>query len=131
MSRPPIGTLVVMLLALSAAPVAAQPAAQAKPAAPASDGAKLFDDWACGTCHGLDRKGSENAPPLADLPKYWNADTLAEYLKDPQKQVAATRRLKEYKKTYIYLDMPPFDKPLSERKALAAWLLAQPSPPKK
>ncbi len=52
----------------------------------------------------------------------WTPDALADYLRDPQTEVAKVPRLKAYKGKY-YVDMPAFDKPVAERKTLAEWLI--------
>lgn len=85
-------------------------------------GERLYDEWACAACHGADRLGTENAPPLATVRANWTIDALAEYLLDPQKVVASDERLRGLGETYV-VEMPAFAFPAEERAAVAAWLI--------
>lgn len=95
-----------------------------KPAA-ASAGAVLYETWSCAICHGPDRRGTPNGPSLLGVSKYWTADDLADYLRDPQAKVVPGSRLGEYTKTYPDLRMPDYShEPESDRRMLADWLLS-------
>ena len=53
----------------------------------------------------------------------WTALALAEYLRDPEASIESNPRLKSISGRYQGAQMPPFDYPLADRKALAAWLI--------
>lgn len=110
--------------ALVAVPVLAQPSrGKPTPADRAALGAALYGKGLCNVCHGDDRKGNENAPPLLGLKEHWDEERLAAYLKDPAKARANDPRLSNLAERYATMEMPPWEAPESERRALAAWLL--------
>lgn len=110
--------------ALVAVPLLAQ-SSRGKPTPPerAALGAALYEKGLCNVCHGDDRKGNENAPPLLGLRANWDEERLAEYFKDPAKTRAADPRVAALAERYATIEMPPWEAPESERRALAAWLL--------
>ena len=107
-----------------APPPAERPASDA--AVPAVDPESLYRSWGCSICHGTDRRGGKNAPPLTKLDSSWSAETLADYLKDPARWRESDARIRKLVQRYPKLTMPPSDHPEAERRALAAWLLAEP-----
>lgn len=110
--------------ALAAIPILAQaPRGKPTPAERAAAGAALYEKGLCNVCHGDDRKGNENAPPLLGLRANWDEERLAAYLKDPAKTRAADPRVAALAKRYTTMEMPPWEAPEAERRALAAWLL--------
>lgn len=98
------------------------------PASPAGSAENLYRSWGCSICHGIDRKGGKNAPTLTRLSPEWRVDTLADYLLDPAKWRESDPRIGKLAERYPKLTMPPSNHAESERRALAAWLLAGGSP---
>ena len=97
-------------------------------APPAPSGKGLYRTFACVTCHGLDRKGTRNAPPLVSLTENWTLDEILKYLRDPKSYREKDPRLQEMAKNYTALTMPPYESvPQEELKRLAAWLLEKPA----
>lgn len=86
-------------------------------------GERLYDEWGCAACHGPDRAGTENAPPLTAASDHWTVDAFAKYLLDPQSVVASDPRLSKIGEAYADMEMPPFDFPLEEREAVTAWVI--------
>jgi cytochrome c553 len=110
--------------ALAAIPIFAQaPRGKPTPAERAALGAALYEKGLCNVCHGDDRKGNENAPPLLGLRANWDEERLAAYLKDPAKARANDPRVAKLAERYPTIEMPPWEAPESERRGLAAWLL--------
>lgn len=114
-----VAAILIPILAQSSRPPGGRAAAAAQ-AGPA-----LYEKGLCSVCHGDDRKGNENAPPLVNLKAHWDEDALTAYLKDPAKVRANDPRMGKLSETYDSLDMPPWEAPESERRALATWLLQQ------
>ena len=101
-----------------------RPAPPAAPApAPGLDGALLYRQNSCDVCHGDDRAGSDNAPPLRGLAAHWDAERLTVYLADPAPVVASDPRLSELGERYEVEMLAYGHVPESERRALAEWLL--------
>lgn len=53
-------------------------------AGPAPAANEIFVKLECGTCHGANREGTEQAPPLVGLSERWDEASLVAFLKDPQ-----------------------------------------------
>jgi mono/diheme cytochrome c family protein len=123
-----LGTRLVLaaaaLASLAAFAVLAQaPRGKPTPAERTAVGAALYEKGLCNVCHGDDRKGNENAPPLLGLRANWDEERLAAYLKDPAKTRSTDPRVAALAERYATMEMPPWEAPESERRALAAWLL--------
>lgn len=75
-------------------------------------------------CHGANRAGTLEGPPLKGLRHTWTADQIVEYLADPPTYIKDTPRLQELVKRYR-TPMPSF-LTLDEatRRELAEYLLS-------
>ena len=119
---------------LAAAAVALLTAADApRPGAkwgapPAPSGKGAYKTFVCAACHGLDRKGTQNGPPVVSLAENWTLDELLEYLRDPKSYREKNPRLQELAGKYVGVVMPPYETVSQEDlKRLAAWLLEKPA----
>ena len=56
----------------------------------------------------------------------WTVDTLSDYLLDPVRFRKDNPRVRELQTYYPEVTMPEFDYPETDRRALAAWVLAAP-----
>jgi mono/diheme cytochrome c family protein len=86
-------------------------------------GEQLFLQSGCPRCHGPDRQGTKDAPPLQSLRYVWTAEQLVAYLADPPAYIKKDPRLQELAAKYK-TPMPSFaslDEPA--RRELAGWLL--------
>lgn len=93
------------------------------PPPPGATGDVIYDLQNCANCHGADRTGKSQGPPLLDLGRHWQVEELARYLADPQSFVAADPRLRAHGETHSQT-MPAYDNlTLEQRRVLAAWLL--------
>ncbi|MAF66792.1 MAG: hypothetical protein CMJ84_14180 [Planctomycetes bacterium] len=86
-------------------------------------GADLYALARCDSCHGRAREGTFLAPALGQLRPHWDAQTLAEYLRDPAPFLAADARLGAMSQRYTanmraFAEFGP-----AERLRLAEWLL--------
>lgn len=88
-------------------------------------GRQLYEDHACGRCHGERREGQRTAPPLTGLAQHWTADALVGYLRDPGEVRGQVPRLLQLGDTYS-LKMPPIDAPEDELRDLAEYLILDP-----
>lgn len=86
---------------------------------------KLYRSKNCVSCHGHDLRGTMLAPALRGLAAHWNAEELAQFLREPKAWLEKDARLAEVARTYRS-PMPPTFGTDAERLALAQWLLAQP-----
>ena len=59
----------------------------------------------CANCHGEAREGKRSGPPLTGLAEHWTADTLVDYLSDPDAVVKAIPRL-AFKAERYAISMP-------------------------
>jgi cytochrome c2 len=57
----------------------------------------------------------------------WTVDTLSDYLLEPTRFRRDDPRVRDLQRYYPEVTMPEFDYPEGERRALAAWLLADPA----
>ncbi len=72
----------------------------------APPGAQIYREWGCGTCHGVDRRGTAAGPPLQNLPQHWQQEDLQRYLKDPPAVRAQDARLHALAQRYQPITMP-------------------------
>lgn len=71
-------------------------------------GAEMVSTFGCTTCHGASLEGTEKAPALADLKKYWSRDKLINYLRNPSSFMDSERFVKYQQKYKSYI-MPSFN----------------------
>jgi hypothetical protein len=87
------------------------------------DGLTVYKEANCAMCHGGDMAGTTMAPPLSNLSANWDADTLQQYMRDPESYSANDPRLDEQNKQYS-MQMPAFDGSEDELAAMVTWLLS-------
>ncbi|MDP6539939.1 MAG: c-type cytochrome [Planctomycetota bacterium] len=88
-----------------------------------ASGAQLYALVRCDSCHGGAREGTFLAPPLAGLARHWEAQSLADYLRDPAPFLASDERLGAMSQHYT-ANMRAFaELGKAERLRLAEWLL--------
>jgi cytochrome c553 len=85
---------------------------------------QMFQQWGCALCHGPDGRGTDTAPALSNLREHWTPETLAAYVLAPQDWRTSDPRLGDLAARYP-VEMPPTNRPETERRALATWLLAR------
>ena len=78
-------------------------------AAMRQQGARLYREWGCGTCHGENAEGSGRGPALRALSEHWRRDTLLAYLRDPTIVRAREERLQAMARRFAPLSMPSFE----------------------
>jgi len=71
------------------------------------DGLTLIRENGCTSCHGQNLEGSNIAPALVQINKYWNRDNLINYLRNPSSY--SNERLKQYRLKYKNIVMPSFN----------------------
>jgi cytochrome c553 len=80
---------------------------------PPSIGSDLYVEYGCGICHGSERQGTDNGPPLIGLQELYTIDSLVQYLKFPVEVGERNKRLTKLREMYEPLVMPSY-KDLSE-----------------
>ena len=85
-------------------------------------GRALFLGAFCVQCHGENRQGTKQGPPLKQLTRYWTAESLLGYLADPAATVETNPRLKDLSYLYPAL-MPKFNMSDTDRRELVRFLL--------
>ncbi len=70
-------------------------------------GAELVKRLGCTSCHGTELKGSRIGPDLTLVKNFWSRDQLINYLRNPGSYMD-TERMKQYKKDFPGIIMPPF-----------------------
>lgn len=68
-------------------------------------GWQAYVDLKCANCHGQDREGKRSGPPLTGLAEHWTADTLVNYLADPDEMVKSNPLL-AFKAERYAISMP-------------------------
>jgi len=103
----------------------AEPEGEGEAGMPATgiDGLTVYKEANCAMCHGGDMAGTTMAPPLNNLSANWDAETLQQYMLDPEGYSANDPRLAEQNKQYS-MQMPAFDGSADELAAMVAWLLS-------
>ncbi|MCX7797187.1 MAG: cytochrome c [Melioribacter sp.] len=71
------------------------------------DGLQLIQENGCTACHGQNLEGSNIAPALVNIKKYWDRDNLINYLRNPSS--FSNDRLKQYRLKYKNIIMPSFN----------------------
>ncbi len=90
----------------------------------APPGAQIFGEWGCGTCHGVDQRGTATGPPLQDLAQHWQRKELQQYLQHPATIRAHDTRLQALAQRYQPIIMPAAEDLRPEQiSALADYLL--------
>lgn len=83
----------------------------------------LYSDLGCAKCHGAQREGQRNGPPLAGLAERWDEESLVEFLQDPQGFIDRNPRL-AYRFEKYAIAMHAFGTtPEPDLHKLAGWLL--------
>lgn len=119
----PIAVLSAMLVLAVACRQAEEPAAEPAPAL-VSAGSEAYRVNACGICHGREREGTELGPPLRNLARFWSAERLQAFLKEPESFRTSSERMAQLAELYP-ADMPGLPAATAEElTALAAYLLA-------
>jgi mono/diheme cytochrome c family protein len=82
----------------------------------APDGARLFREQACVTCHGDRGQGTMLGPALTNAHAVWTREMLVEYLNDPQAFAQRDERLAKQGKAF-FQPMPAYKALKSEERA--------------
>lgn len=94
------------------------------PSADEIDGAEVYKNAGCSSCHGADLSGRKMGPPLTGIAPYWTVDEMVRWLKDPSSAYGKDR-LVEIGREYGIV-MPPANRLTeTELEALARWLMKQ------
>jgi len=72
------------------------------------DGFTLIKQTGCTACHGSNLEGTNMAPALLGLEKYWTRDGLINYLRNPS-SYSGDARFKDYKLKYKNIIMPAYN----------------------
>lgn len=71
------------------------------------DGFTLIKQTGCISCHGENLEGSQLAPALVNIKKYWSRDALINYLRNPQ-SYSRDVRFDDYRAKYKNVIMPSY-----------------------
>ncbi len=86
---------------------------------------ELINKLGCRNCHGQDLAGTEKAPSLAGINKYWSKDQLTNYLRNPS-SFMDSERFQEYRQQYPNMVMPSFNNiNVQELGKISEYLLSQ------
>jgi len=58
-----------------------------------ASGDRLYLTNGCSSCHGATGSGGALGPPLEDLARFWDRDSLSDFFKDPKAALASDARL--------------------------------------
>lgn len=88
------------------------------------DGLTLAQRIGCSNCHGVDLKGTGQAPSLVNVKDHWNRTELINYLRNPS-SYGNDKRFIEYKEQYPNVIMPAYEKiDVKELGAIADYILS-------
>jgi len=86
---------------------------------------QLISNFGCTNCHGGDLQGTQIAPALSNLSKYWGKESLLNYLRNPN-DFMNQERFKRYKEKYPNQIMPPYgNKNIKDLGKIVDYLLTQ------
>jgi len=86
---------------------------------------QLISNFGCTNCHGGDLQGTQMAPALTNLSRYWGKETLLNYLRNPNDFMNQERFI-EYKEKYPNQIMPPYgNKNIKDLGKIVDYLLAR------
>lgn len=71
------------------------------------DGLSLIKQIGCISCHGENLEGSQLAPALVNIKKFWSRDALINYLRNPQ-SYSRDVRFDDYRAKYKNVIMPSY-----------------------
>ncbi len=115
-----VGLGLGLLVGCSPAPVVVT---EPEPASLPEQALEIYQRARCERCHGDNRQGTGQAPPLINLGAYWTEEDLAVYLADPRAAAETSERLQVLAARYKLI-MPGYQT-LSEdeRRVLARYLV--------
>ncbi len=90
------------------------------------DGAALFKQQNCVTCHGPDGDGTNLGPTLRGKKVFWTREKLAGYLSDPQSVIRGDERLETQAGKYMLPMVKFVGLTQEQRLALADFVLGLP-----
>ncbi len=94
---------------------------------PGASGPMIYEYQNCANCHGEDRRGKTQGPPLTNLAEHWTRANLIQYLADPKSWIDRTPRLRKMRSEYSGEMSSYGNLTYAERKVLAEWLLTEAS----
>jgi mono/diheme cytochrome c family protein len=86
------------------------------------DGARLYEQRGCVTCHKAGGRGGPLGPSLRNASEYWSREQLVEYLADPASFIGNDARLNAMSRTFNQ-QMPPVRLPAEQLLLLADYVL--------
>ncbi|MDD3557593.1 MAG: cytochrome c [Melioribacteraceae bacterium] len=88
------------------------------------NGLTLAQRIGCSSCHGVDLKGTNQAPTLVNIKDHWNRTELINYLRNPS-SYGNDQRFIDYKNQYPNVIMPAYEKvDIKELGAIADYILS-------
>jgi len=115
--------LIVLLLAsagLSCSPTSEAPPQESETV---REGRRIFVSDACPTCHGQDRGGANNGPPLQGLRTRWTDEELIRFLREPSAFRQSDPRLRQLAERYKTVMPSPLRSDEPRLRTLAGYLL--------
>lgn len=88
------------------------------------DGLTLAQRIGCSSCHGVDLRGTRQAPSLVNVKDHWNRTELINYLRNPS-SYGNDQRFIDYKKQFPNVIMPAYETvDVKELGAIADYILS-------
>ena len=117
------GPMIAIVLVVSAALVFAACGEKKVPITQLTTGEELFTGLGCARCHGAAGEGIKTGPPVLNMAKFWDEDTMVAFLKNPESFKQKDPRLMARSESYpIY--MPPVTGATDEQlKTLSGFVL--------
>jgi mono/diheme cytochrome c family protein len=112
-----------LLFALAGASCSPPPEAPAAESEAIREGRRIYVSDACPTCHGQDRMGANNGPPLQGLRARWTEEDLIRFLREPSAFRQSDPRLRQLADRYKTVMPGPLRSDEARLRNLAGYLL--------
>src|SRR4030042_1860250 len=118
-NRAPLIVLFLALAGLSCSPTSEAPTRESETV---REGRRIFVSDACPTCHGQDRAGTNNGPPLQGLHPRWTEEKLIRFLREPSAFRQSDPRLRQLADRYKTVMPGPLRSDEARLRTLAGYL---------
>jgi mono/diheme cytochrome c family protein len=119
-NRASAAVLLFALAGVSCSPTSEAPAPESETV---REGRRIFVSDACPTCHGQDRMGANNGPPLQGLRARWTEENLIRFLREPSAFRQSDPRLRQLADRYKTVMPGPLRSDEARLRTLAGYLL--------
>jgi mono/diheme cytochrome c family protein len=116
----PVAVLLLTVAGFACSPTTEAPARESETV---REGRRIYVSEGCPTCHGQDRAGANNGPPLQGLRARWTEENLIRFLHEPSAFRQRDPRLRQLADRYKTVMPGPLRSDEARFRNLASYLL--------